>query len=47
VKEDIDLGGWGPSTDNLEIPEYFGVGRFIRHLEKFDPDDDCDRELYF
>ncbi|KAF8587635.1 hypothetical protein K439DRAFT_1630517 [Ramaria rubella] len=44
--EDEDIGGWGESEDRSLIPEDMGIGRLDRRREKFDPDDDCDLELY-
>lgn len=44
MNEDADLGGWGKSYDTTEIPGQLGVGCLDRRLERFNFDDDCDRE---
>ncbi|KAK0473016.1 hypothetical protein EDD18DRAFT_1404613 [Armillaria luteobubalina] len=38
-----DLGDWVESKDRSKLPEDQGIGRFDRLLEKFNPEDDCDR----
>ncbi|KAK0441847.1 hypothetical protein EV421DRAFT_1952359 [Armillaria borealis] len=42
-----DLGGWVQSKDRSRIPENLGIGQFESLLEKFNPDDDCDRSYFF
>ena len=44
VDENTDLGGWGPTPDCTVMPDDLGIGQLDRRLEKFDYDDDCDRE---
>jgi hypothetical protein len=41
-----DLGGWRNPSELSEIPQYMGVGCLSRRIEKFNPDDDCDCELF-
>ncbi|KAL0959730.1 hypothetical protein HGRIS_011421 [Hohenbuehelia grisea] len=44
VKEQDDLGGWGRSIEAEDVVSYRDSGCLSRHLEKFDPSDDCDLE---
>jgi hypothetical protein len=44
VNEEADLGGWGKSYDATEIPGQLGIGCLDRRLERFNPEDDCDRK---
>ena len=45
LDEAEDLGGWWDAKDRLNIPQALGIGRLDRRREKFDYDDDCDREF--
>jgi hypothetical protein len=44
LDEKEDLGGWGKSEGISNIPEDLGIGKLDQRRERFDPDDDCDRE---
>ena len=48
VSEDLDLGGWGPSTAAAEISADTDKGQFKPRMERFVGEDDCDDlETYF
>jgi hypothetical protein len=44
VKEDVDLGGWMIWDGQTKIRENYGIGRLNLLMEKFNPEDDCDRK---
>jgi hypothetical protein len=44
LHQETDLGGWSKSHERSALPDDLGIGQLDRRLEKFDPDDDCDRE---
>lgn len=43
LDEQADLGGWTDSDYPVDIPRRRGGGRLEQPLEKFDPEEDCDR----
>ena len=48
VSEDVDLGGWGPTTAVAEISADTDKGQFKSKMERFVGEDDCDDlETYF
>lgn len=43
LDEQADLGGWTDSDYPVDVPRRRGGGRLEQPLEKFDPEEDCDR----